>query len=216
MSRGKGSIIARMASLATAVAVSAFLAVGCGGGDDGNGNNNSSGGGNPVTPPAGGGNFKTVKIGGQTWMAENLNIQTADSWCYDDNSSNCATYGRLYTWNAARTACPAGWHLPDTSDWNKLVIAAGGTAGSSGTGAENLKSQSWDNGKNTLGFSALPGGDRFTDGSFSNLGSDGYWWSATEYDASLAWDRIMVSGYTSVYELNFYKSGGFSVRCLQD
>jgi uncharacterized protein (TIGR02145 family) len=220
MRRTKGSFIARLASLATVLIFSAFLAVGCGGGDkgdDGKGN-----GGNPVTPPSGGGgNFKTVKIDGQTWMAENLNIQTANSWCYDDNSSNCATYGRLYTWDAAKTACPAGWRLPDTSDWNKLVIAAGGTGGTgwSDYGAENLKSQSWDSGKNTLGFSALPGGYRDVNGSFFHLGSSGLWWLATEYDASDASDAYywnMSSGYANVIELCAIKDNGASVRCVQN
>jgi uncharacterized protein (TIGR02145 family) len=62
----------------------------------------------------------------------------------------------------------------------------------------------------------LPGGIRSTDGSVGYLGSYGFWWSATEDDASYAYRRGMGSGYTNVYEGNGYKSGGYSVRCLQD
>jgi hypothetical protein len=62
----------------------------------------------------------------------------------------------------------------------------------------------------------LPGGSRVTDGSFNDLGSWGYWWAATEHDASFAWRRYMGSGFTYVIEYSYGKSYGFSVRCLQD
>jgi uncharacterized protein (TIGR02145 family) len=218
MRRTKGRIIARMASLATVLAVSAFLAAGCGGGDkgdDGKGN-----GGNPVTPPSGGGSFtdnrdgktyKTVKIGTQTWMAENLNYQTADSWCYDNKSSNCATYGRLYTWDAAMGACPSGWHLPTRADWDVLVNYVG-----SSTAGTKLKTSSWG-GTNDYGFSALPGGNRNIEGTFVVLGSWGGWWSATDFLATTtAFYRNITVGFASVVELGNDKSDGLSVRCLQD
>ncbi|SOE78327.1 major paralogous domain-containing protein [Fibrobacter sp. UWT3] len=96
--------------------------------------------------------YKTVTIGDQVWMAENLNYETENSYCYDDDPSNCAKYGRLYTWAAAmdsvgtwttngkgcgygsecsptgtiRGICPEGWHLPDTTEWNTLITSVGG------------------------------------------------------------------------------------------
>jgi len=122
--------------------------------------------------------YRTVKIGNRTWMAENLNFQTENSWCYDNNSANCSKYGRLYTWDAAMKACPSGWRLPSDNDWTALTNAVGSNAGT------KLKSQTgWnDNGNGTddFGFSALPGGSRSTDGSFDGVGSYGHWWSATE------------------------------------
>ena len=59
----------------------------------------------------------------ETWMAENLNYETANSWCYGDKEENCAKYGRLYTWAAAMEACPTGWHLPSQDEWKELIVA---------------------------------------------------------------------------------------------
>ena len=64
--------------------------------------------------------YKTLKLAGQSWMVENLNYKTTDSWCYQNIERNCETYGRHYTWKAAQTACPSGWHLPDAYEYNDL------------------------------------------------------------------------------------------------
>ena len=69
--------------------------------------------------------YKTVKIGTQTWMAQNLNYTMVNSSCYNDSNVNCKTYGRLYTWAAAKTACPKGWHLPSDTEWSILETYSG-------------------------------------------------------------------------------------------
>ena len=101
--------------------------------------------------------YKTVKIGNQTWMAENLNYVTANSWEFDNSSTNGDVYGRLYTWEAALTACPSGWHLPSDAEWTILTDDLGGES----VANEKMKSTSrWDyngNGTNSSGFNALPG-----------------------------------------------------------
>jgi uncharacterized protein (TIGR02145 family)/uncharacterized repeat protein (TIGR02543 family) len=165
---------------------------------------------------------RTVKIGGQTWMAENLNYQTANSWCYVNSADSCAKYGRLYTWDAAKAACPAGWHLPTREEWADLTIAVGGTGtyGTGGTAGKVLKSASgWYNDKNatdSYGFSALPGGYRSFMGISTRAGENGTWWTATEWASDFAYYRIMYYSNDHVGEDGESKSYGYSVRCLQD
>jgi len=69
--------------------------------------------------------YKTVKIGGLEWMAENLNYEMENSYCYDGKLENCAKYGRRYTWEAALEACPVGWHLPSKEEFETLLKAVG-------------------------------------------------------------------------------------------
>jgi uncharacterized protein (TIGR02145 family) len=164
---------------------------------------------------ASGAKIRTVTIGTKRWMAENLNIKTEGSWCYDNKESNCDKYGRLYNWNAAMRACPSGLHLPTRQDWNDLVKSAGGRKA-----GKALKSSSgWSrggNGTDAYGFTALPGGGRLTAGSFDNAGGYGYWWTATGYGSGYAYNREMGYDYDDVYELDSDKNNGFSVRCVGD
>jgi hypothetical protein len=65
--------------------------------------------------------FKTIKLGSQVWMGENLNYTTdSSSWCYDNLPENCIIYGRLYTWEIGNKVCPVGWHLPGDEEWKTL------------------------------------------------------------------------------------------------
>jgi uncharacterized protein (TIGR02145 family) len=178
--------------------------------------------------------YRTVKIGKQTWMAENLNYLTeSGSWCYNDSASYCKQYGRLYDWKTATTICPIGWKLPDTTDWNKLAQTVGGKRNQYCgedcfvfwvNAGNKLKSKSgWieyyninGNGTDDYGFSALPGGFRYSVDSFRHAGDRGFWWTATEYSDSNAYYRLMLYDYNSVDEFNFFKRYGLSVRCVAD
>jgi uncharacterized protein (TIGR02145 family) len=181
----------------------------------------------------GGKTYKTVVIGGKRWMAENLNYQTASgSICYDNDSSNCDKYGRLYDFHTAKTVCPAGWHLPSVAEWDNLASAAGGTRTkykNNDTGVEfwgwkgaatTLKARSgWNNnGNNTddFGFSALPGGYCYSNRGFTNAGNYGLWWTATEYGSDNAYCRIMFYKSDIVHGDDNNKNSGFSVRCVED
>jgi len=159
--------------------------------------------------------YKTVTIGKQVWMAENLNyITISGSWCYNDDSVNCNKYGRLYDWNTARIACPSGWHLPSDAEWTTLTNFVGSDAG------KKLKSTTgWTkngNGTDAYGFSVLPGGGRYNGGGFGDVGGYGYWWSATEYSATDAWYRDADSDYSSMDRDYNSKDRGYSVRCLRN
>jgi uncharacterized protein (TIGR02145 family) len=173
------------------------------------------GGSDSFTDPRDKQAYRTVRIGDLTWMAENLNFQTDNSWCYDNDESNCQKHGRLYDWHTAITACPTGWHLPTRDDWNDLVKAAGGDV----AGMRLKSTTGWNrdgNGTDYFGFSALPGGFRSADYDFSYIGVGGFWWSATEDDANDAWYRIMGSGSSNSSESSIHKGDALSVRCVRE
>jgi uncharacterized protein (TIGR02145 family) len=155
--------------------------------------------------------YRTVKIGEQVWMAENLNFETPDSQCYENKPENCKKYGRLYTWDEAMKACPVGWHLPVREEWDALIEAAGGKE----MAGKNLKAKSgWDdkalNGLDTYGFAALPGGRGYRKDDFGQ--ADGaFLWSATADDADVAWNLYI--SYSSWNSNN--KGSLFSIRCLE-
>lgn len=152
--------------------------------------------------------YKTVKIGNQVWIAENLNYDAGNgTYCYDDNSSNCAQYGRLYTLEAAKRAVPPGWHLPSKSEFDQLLKYLGG----SGENAYNKLTKT-----DTCSFHVLFAGCRYSSGGYYFLGSDASFWSSSAYAPDSAW-------YLSVYSSNrkadlgsSLKNGGFSIRCMKD
>ena len=195
-----------------------------------------------MTDSRDGQSYKTVTIGTQTWMAENLNYETANSYCFNNNSANCTKYGRLYTWTAAmdsagtwstngkgcgygstcsptgtiRGVCPEGWHLPSRAEWETLFNAVGGQS----VAGTKLKSTSgWynsGNGTDAFSFSALPAGGGYYNGRYSSEGDYAYFWSSTENDSYYAYSVYLYYDYDSAYLDDGIKIIGFSVRCLQD
>ncbi|GBU21814.1 hypothetical protein R80B4_01714 [Fibrobacteres bacterium R8-0-B4] len=170
--------------------------------------------------------YEFVTIGGQKWMKRNLDVVTSNSWCYDNNTANCTKYGRLYTWSAAQTACPSGWHLPTYKEWKSLIDYAGYYAG------PKLKSTiGWgdnshtEEGTDAYGFWALPGGKYRAasnqPATFLYVGTDGYWWTATEASCSSTpcdWaSYIWITQNFSIIDNDTrLKSDGMSVRCIKN
>lgn len=159
--------------------------------------------------------YRTIEIGNQTWLAENLRFtpKVGKSWCYDRMSGNCETYGRLYDWTAAEKACPEGWSLPDTSDWSALVKTAGGKV----SAAAKLKAKTilWDINKGTdnYGFSAIPGGI-FDGDEYFDMGVTAIWWSATSANGTEAMSIDMLGTSAAVRTSKMLKSAGIAIRCI--
>jgi len=152
--------------------------------------------------------YKTVKIGRQTWMAENLNYQTeSGSWCYDNDDSKCKQYGRLYDWTTAlNEACPSGWKLPEKTDWDALLTF--------------LKANDFVADKlRKYGFSDQLGGS-LDDGRFERIDyGQGFWWMATTHDRNENRAYCLLVGACCEWDYEYLsgaKSGtGYSVRCIQ-
>ena len=147
---------------------------------------------------------------------------TTGAWChYNNDPANDTIYGKLYNWyavNDPRGLAPQGWHIPTDAEWTTLSTLLGGTSVAGGkmktTGTSLWLSNT--EATNSSGFAGLPGGIRNDDGSFSSLGYEGYWLSSTQASStdalfrSLSYDNGLLNRY------NYYKKGGFSVRCLRD
>jgi len=181
--------------------------------------------------------YRTVTIGTQTWMAQNLNYQIDSSWCYDDSSSNCTKYGRLYQWATAmgldtsythtlwqdadsaqhQGLCPNGWRIPSDTEWGTLFAYVGAdSAGirlNSTSGWDTTYYQSLDQ----FGFDALPAGSRYM-GVFCDLGERAHFWSFSQADSSYAMYRHI--DYHSVFggrgQQPVPKKLGLSLRCLHN
>jgi uncharacterized protein (TIGR02145 family) len=158
--------------------------------------------------------YTKVKIGNQTWMAENLNIATpTGSKCYDNKPANCKKYGRLYTWSMAKKICPEGWHLPSDEEWQILIDIAGGDK----IAGKKLKAKEvWKDGTDDFYFAALPGGIAVSDNDFRFAGKGGVWWSATEDGAQYAYYRSMEMNDTGIPKGNGNKNALSSIRCIED
>ena len=193
---------------------------------------------------------QTVTIGTQVWTTENLDVSTyrngdvipqvqdrkkwgkltTGAWCYFNNDpSNETKYGKLYNWyavNDPRGLAPAGYHIPSDAEWTILTDYLGD--GDAGTKMKSTSGWVEDcNGDDAIGFSGLPGGLRREDGTFSDIGSEVFWWSSTEnLNSNLLAENIPIL----VHYCNLYcnsidgsawrgsssKESGFSVRCIKD
>jgi uncharacterized protein (TIGR02145 family) len=184
--------------------------------------------------------YKTVKIGNQTWMTENLNVNTyrngdtipqvqdpkawssltTGAWCYYGGKAETGTrYGKLYNWyaiNDPRGLAPEGWHIPTDAEWLTLTNFLGGKIESS---VKIKASKGWSqngNGTNESGFNALPGGTRSINEAFSFAGDYGYWWTSSSFDGSSAWNRFLAYNNNYIGRSTGWKQFGNSVRCIKD
>ena len=165
------------------------------------------------TDPRDGKTYKTVNIGTQTWMAENLAYKSTNGcWAYNNDTNNVTKNGYLYNWVTAKKVCPVGWHLPDENDFLTLIkyINTKEYAGF------KLKSrQGWKKmGDNTVLFSAIPSGVREASGSSNYFDRVCMLWTASTGEKNHA-SAFMIGGYAN--DAGFTKdtiANGFSVRCL--
>jgi uncharacterized protein (TIGR02145 family) len=188
--------------------------------------------------------YKTVLIGKQIWMGQNLNYKAANSYCYSDDTSFCSKYGRLYTWAAVmdsvgkwktngkgcgygktcsptypvRGICPTGWHLPTKDEFNTLFLSTradlDGGVLKSTSGWNDYKGQS-GNGADAYSFSALPAGAK-SDLYFYNEGSSTSFWSSTEKSPNMTYDMNLKNSGVGASLGAGSKDFGYSVRCVKD
>lgn len=183
--------------------------------------------------------YKTVKIGGQWWMAENLNFKKDTSWVYKNSDENGTKFGRLYTWQSAMTGCPADWHLPTDEEWMELES----TLGMSDDDLEGLYWRGNDQGLGNLlksdsedwpslagdqnEFNATPGGFfkqmvilfAFKKSKFRDMGTSGVYWTATAKDKRAkgnAYYRFFDDENAGIFRSSIYKAHAYSVRCVKD
>ena len=160
--------------------------------------------------------YKTIEVGTQNWMAENLSYQSPGAVDYfkDSNTVIPAVYGKLYQWSEAINVCPSGWHLPSDNEWTTLQQYIGG----SNVGYELKSSNNWlqGNGSNSYGMNVYPAGLMKPDSSFIGLGTQTWFWSATEFDADNARLRKIFSSSDGVTQGYNNKAHGLSIRCVKD
>jgi len=164
--------------------------------------------------------YKTIKIGTQTWMAENLAFK-ANSGCYayENNESNAKIYGYLYTWETAKKVCPSGWHLSSQDEWSTLSTYLGGYI----IAGDKLKETGTDHWQKPVSqatnesvFTAIPGGYRNEKGDFYVLGYNGWWWCSNEENTEKAY-HVLIYAHTKDVTISYInKNNGFSVRCIKD
>jgi len=164
---------------------------------------------------------------------------TTGAWCwYSNSAANGAIYGKLYNWYAVmgittaesatptsseiaarKKLAPQGWHIPTDAEWTTLSTLLGGETVAGGkmkTTGTTIWTSPNTSATNESGFAGLPGGYRYANGTFLNVGDYGYWWSATQDNSTGAWIRGLYSNNFNLGRGSASKSYGFSIRCLRD
>lgn len=163
-----------------------------------------------LTDPRDGKVYKTVKIGDQVWMAQNLNYKLAEthaSYCYKNSANNCEKFGRLYDWENAKRACPEGWHLPSKEEWEKLIT----NYGDNETAYKNLITGG------TSGFNAtLHGVYALAENQFLTMKEHGAYWTSTDYNTDRAWVQRFLKNTSDTYESQAIKVNGQGCRCVKN
>lgn len=183
--------------------------------------------------------YKTILIGAQTWMAENLKTTryndntliplifsdaawaaaTSPGFCWYNNDS--ITYGALYNWYTVGTTklCPAGWHIPSDEEWTTLTTYLGGDSAAYNklkeTGVSHWQSPN-SGASDESGMAALAGGYRNSYGTFGSIKKSCYWWTSDEFNAVDADYWLLAYDYKRVTTNNSSKKSGFSVRCIKN
>ncbi len=183
--------------------------------------------------------YRTIQIGAQTWLADNIDRGEmvpgiseqedngiVEKYCYDDNYDNCREYGGLYQWGEAmqyevneslRGICPAGFRVPTDGDWKELEMFLGFSSESAdqtlwrGTDQGDLLKESGE-----TGFDALFAGNRYLTGTFNKIGERTFFWTSTKYSDGHAWGRAVDLYEKRIYRAYYNKSYGFSVRCVKE
>jgi uncharacterized protein (TIGR02145 family) len=185
--------------------------------------------------------YKTIQVGTQTWMAENLrtvhflnggqiaHVEDSIFWsdynldafcCYNNDTSYTRYNGLIYNWHAVNTGllCPNGWHVPTRDDFIALITYLGGEELAGGK-LKETETDHWPapntEADNQSGFTAIPAGYRSL-GEFLNNGTSGYWWSSTGSDSDNAYYLFINSDSNSATITGGYKSDGMSVRCIKN
>ncbi len=160
-----------------------------------------------------GNRYRFFEVGGKVWMGDNLNYNSSDSWCYNDDETNCTLLGRLYTFEAAENVCPAGWKLPSVQEWNELLHLLGTDAGT-----KMKNKNAWGDvspATNNYCFSAKPAGYKnLPTGRYSTKDYFGFWWtSSSNSDGNIA--KSISYDNSTVIEDTFEGDKAVSVRCLK-
>jgi uncharacterized protein (TIGR02145 family) len=160
--------------------------------------------------------YHTIAIGTQCWMKENLDFATGNSWCYDLSAANCTTYGRLYDYQTAQSACPSGWKVPSDNDWKTLELGLGLPSSEIDmTGFRGTDQGTQLKAGGSSGFEAMMGGT-YNLGFFNDLDVSGYFWTSSSSSGSNAWARLLNVNNPKIGRYESLKPNGFSVRCLKN